>query len=100
MTSARSVQFKNAHSPMVLTLLGSVTSLRYVQSANASFPIDSILSERVTVVNAEQPEKAEGPIDVTLAGIVISASLVHWANNPLLIDVMPSGSVTDFSSEH
>ena len=53
-TPRRLVQYPNAQSPMLVTLLGITTLLKLVQSANASSPILMTLLGIVTVVRLLQ----------------------------------------------
>ena len=70
----RSWQLLNAVSWIILTAGGMMMHSRDMHDSNASTPISSILSPRVTVFNNLQRQNA------TVLGMLISLSDVHFSN--------------------
>ena len=86
-TEVRLVHQMNAHSPILVTLLGitvflqpkinvlvavSIIALQLLRESYIEFPLDTTI-----VVRPVQPENAEPPMLVTLLGIVTEVRLVH-----------------------
>ena len=71
MTLVKSLQSKNAQSPIEMTELGMVTLVRPLQLENALKPIEVTELGMVTLVKPVQPENARLPIEVTELGIIV-----------------------------
>ena len=95
-TSLSSSMLKNASSPMLSTLPGTVTFVMLLQNSNApsemlvSLAFSGILTDSRLV----QLEKAYSPIDSTESGIAISQSSSNCWNANRSIFVSPAGNTT------
>ena len=91
-TLLRLVQYLNARSPILVTLLPMVTLVRLVQQLNASLPILVTLLGMVMLVRLVQFRNAPSPILVTLLGIVILVRFVQSskASNEITVTALPS----------
>ena len=88
--SSSPLQYRNAPSPMLVTLSGIVTRVRLVQLENALPPIPFTPLSIATLVNPPQSANASPPIIVTLLGIVTLVSLLHPENAFVPIPRAPS----------
>src|ERR1019366_10570494 len=83
---------------MLVTLLGIMTSVRLVQSSNASSPMFFTLLGIVTLVKPAQPMKAAVPMLVTLLGIVTLVKEAQLRKAPSMLvtgrPLMVSGMVS------
>ena len=92
---SRSVQPKNASSPMVLTLLGMSIAVSFLHPENAPSPMVSTLFGMTMDVSAVHDAKQLLPIIVQPSLMVILVSDEHSAKELLPIDVTFAPIVTE-----
>lgn len=80
----------------MVTLLGTITEVRFIQPENADPSMVVTLSGIVIEVRPVQPENAELPIVETVSGMVKEVRLVQPENALFPMFVRPSVNVTSF----